>query len=510
MDLARWAVVGSVLAAVFGALVVCALVYAYGFTVADGRRRQAERRQRITRAGHALAGAGFGLAGLLAIVAAWLPGQPPTAEGHLRGLDHRLGAVATVLEAVRGAADDLRGWFRPDGRAGDGRSTGNGVVPSENGVGGRAATRPALPDRVNDTSVWDPAGPAWRSSPRDGSSPIVPELPGLPDLPLSRGAHNPSSSQPGQDDARSGPGIAGGEGTEARPHAQVTAGAPVSTRAAGQRPRPAELPPFVRPSPPAPRAEPLAALPPRPIRAEPRDRPELLRAGETLPPPSAGTSQPSGADRQGKAGQSGSRSGATTAQPSSAGGGPPPPADAPAPVSPTAGAGTTPAPTDAAVPAPPAPAAVTPAPRATRPAEDVEPTPSGGTPASTAPNASPRVPSTLSTPAAVGAGPAGSGGLIVAPAPAPAPGSARVTSPAPASLPPPVGAVVPPVAGGVTERVPAAAGTPRGADRPAAGPRPEVAKPDPPARHEIRPEAPARPEKVERIEPERLERVEKV
>src|SRR5438876_1151646 len=64
---AHGALTASVLASVLGALIMCALVWKYGFP--SSAEDFTERRLLITRVGHAIAGACFATTGVLAIVA---------------------------------------------------------------------------------------------------------------------------------------------------------------------------------------------------------------------------------------------------------------------------------------------------------------------------------------------------------------------------------------------------------------------------------------------------------
>ena len=76
------ALMASIVASVMGALIVCVLVFRYGFTIPAARDSEAGPSPTdvmITRAGHAVAGACFTATAVLAVVALSLgaPGRPP-------------------------------------------------------------------------------------------------------------------------------------------------------------------------------------------------------------------------------------------------------------------------------------------------------------------------------------------------------------------------------------------------------------------------------------------------
>jgi hypothetical protein len=96
-SLAPWALPGIILASALGALVMCLLVFRYGFSPAEPAAdpESISDSVLITRTGHAISGACFAIVILLATV---VLGQSP-----------RSGSAAPIVDAaVRGDVDDLR------------------------------------------------------------------------------------------------------------------------------------------------------------------------------------------------------------------------------------------------------------------------------------------------------------------------------------------------------------------------------------------------------------------
>jgi len=103
----QYALVGSILASVVGALVMCVLVFRYGFTVpapSDAEGGPTPTDVLITRVGHAVAGACFAATAVLAIVGLALRAPAPVAPLPTR-MTADVAAPATAITALETASD---------------------------------------------------------------------------------------------------------------------------------------------------------------------------------------------------------------------------------------------------------------------------------------------------------------------------------------------------------------------------------------------------------------------
>lgn len=111
-QVAHVALIGTMVASVVGALIVCILVSLYGFaTSPEGQAAGQSRRRSITRLGHGAAGASFGVAAVLAVVALAWPGSAASVHQEFRALSGRVSTVMAVLSQIVDAADRLRLTF---------------------------------------------------------------------------------------------------------------------------------------------------------------------------------------------------------------------------------------------------------------------------------------------------------------------------------------------------------------------------------------------------------------
>jgi hypothetical protein len=117
--LARYALTANIVASLVGALVLCFLIFRYGFAPSeDETTTEATRRQVVTRVGHALAGVCFAIAAILAVltlsVSLPAPDAPAPADAmpaalqdqltalgmRVSGLESLLGEINTSVEKV--------------------------------------------------------------------------------------------------------------------------------------------------------------------------------------------------------------------------------------------------------------------------------------------------------------------------------------------------------------------------------------------------------------------------
>jgi hypothetical protein len=129
---------GIVLASGIGALAMCLLVLRYGFASAPEDAGDARRREMATRLGHALAGACFAVAAMLAVVLVshWPPGPAASADvvapehdGVERAMTVRVAEVAERLAALESRMEAMESRVAPlDGRVADTRERLGAVV----------------------------------------------------------------------------------------------------------------------------------------------------------------------------------------------------------------------------------------------------------------------------------------------------------------------------------------------------------------------------------------------
>ncbi len=212
--LAQYALLGAIVAAALGALLVCVLAYAYGFTTPEAQPVVERRRRRITRLGHVLAAGAFGAAGLLAVTGVIAAMASTPAAPQLRTLQDRVSGMASTLHDMADAANRVRARVRglrepPDRLAAATPGSGAGASPglperkpperagyggaSAGGAGKQTPEEPAL-------AVWFYPAPPGRDpvpASRDVWDPSWPDLPGRRDGPAAAPESSPPSPPAG-------------------------------------------------------------------------------------------------------------------------------------------------------------------------------------------------------------------------------------------------------------------------------------------------------------------------
>ncbi|MGH7325362.1 MAG: hypothetical protein ACREJ9_12035 [Candidatus Rokuibacteriota bacterium] len=114
---AHYALVAAIVAGVVGALTVCLLTYAYGFTPDDGQPSAVRRRRSIARLGQGLAGLSFGLAAIAAVVGLLASSRASAAvDGRFQTLHGRVNDLVSTLQRLGDAADRLQTLVPTRGR----------------------------------------------------------------------------------------------------------------------------------------------------------------------------------------------------------------------------------------------------------------------------------------------------------------------------------------------------------------------------------------------------------
>jgi hypothetical protein len=117
--LARDALTTNIVASLVGALVLCFLIFRYGFGPSEDETvTEATRRQVVTRVGHAVAGVCFAIAAILAAVTLSVsvpgpqgppPGEPgPTAlQDQLTALGMRVSGLESLLGEINSSVEKV-------------------------------------------------------------------------------------------------------------------------------------------------------------------------------------------------------------------------------------------------------------------------------------------------------------------------------------------------------------------------------------------------------------------
>jgi hypothetical protein len=108
--LARYALTANIVASLVGALVLCFLVFRYGFGPSeDETTSEAIRRQVATRVGHAVAGVCFAIAAILAMVtlAVPAPGQEDPGKQASTALQDQLTALGMRVSGLESLLGEI-------------------------------------------------------------------------------------------------------------------------------------------------------------------------------------------------------------------------------------------------------------------------------------------------------------------------------------------------------------------------------------------------------------------
>jgi hypothetical protein len=115
--LARYALTANIVASLLGALVLCFLVFRYGFGPSeDETMSEATRRQVVTRVGHAVAGVCFAIAAILAVVTLSAPVSGPerpsepastALQDQLAALTMRVGGLESLLGEINSSVEKV-------------------------------------------------------------------------------------------------------------------------------------------------------------------------------------------------------------------------------------------------------------------------------------------------------------------------------------------------------------------------------------------------------------------
>jgi hypothetical protein len=115
--LARYALTANIVASLVGALVLCFLVFRYGFGPSEDETvSEATRRQVITRVGHAVAGVCFAIAAILAVVTLSVPVPGPEAssepastavQDQLTALGMRVSGLESLLGEINSSVEKV-------------------------------------------------------------------------------------------------------------------------------------------------------------------------------------------------------------------------------------------------------------------------------------------------------------------------------------------------------------------------------------------------------------------
>lgn len=106
-SLAEFALTVCMLASVAGALIVCVLIAIYGLSLREGQPEDDRRRRRRTTLGRAAAATSFTIAATAAVVALTASPAADKTRPPLQALQARLADVATALERIGSATDQL-------------------------------------------------------------------------------------------------------------------------------------------------------------------------------------------------------------------------------------------------------------------------------------------------------------------------------------------------------------------------------------------------------------------
>jgi hypothetical protein len=190
----QYALTVSMVASVLGALIVCALIAIYGLSPREGQPEDDDRRQYRTTLGRGAAAASFTVAATAAVVALTASPVADQPRPSLLALGERLAAVATALDRIDSAADQLatgrdrrmmsaRPAARPEAEAPRSAAALErvGEPAAEGGRAGASRRTPRREARKDSSGASEARTPPPRQ-PLSSSSPVAEEAEQTPEV----------------------------------------------------------------------------------------------------------------------------------------------------------------------------------------------------------------------------------------------------------------------------------------------------------------------------------------